>query len=183
MTDLPLDVVAIDGSPTGSGRTAMVIADVLKGAGLAPEAAVVHSLADPDIDVTVDAVDRAELVVVGSPTYRASFSAPLKAWFDQLPRGPHPQDRSPLAGKPVAVVMTGGSPHHFLAQDGLVALLSVTFAALVVPPGLYVTPADGDPSGGLREVTRDAARDLGRRSADLARLLRPGTWRSIRPQI
>lgn len=184
MTAAQLRVVAVDGSPSGGGRTAAALRAVLDGAGGAGASAVIHHLGgDTDPEPVTTDVEQADLVLIGSPTFRASFSAPLKQWFDGLPRGPHPADRNPLAGQPVAVVMTGGSWHHFLGQLDLASLLTVTFAALVVPPGLYLTHQEIGPDGRVVVGADDQARSYGARSAELADALRGRSWSAIRPQI
>jgi FMN reductase len=52
----------------------------------------------------------AELLVVASPTYKATYTGLLKAFFDLLP-GPA------LAGVAAVPVMTAGGPRHALAAD------------------------------------------------------------------
>jgi len=56
------------------------------------------------------AVRAARLLIVASPTYKATYTGLLKAFFDLLP-GPA------LAGVTAVPVMTMGGPRHALAAD------------------------------------------------------------------
>jgi NAD(P)H-dependent FMN reductase len=75
---------------------------------------------------------------------------------------------SALRAKPVAVVATGTSDHHFLGVDRLINLLIRFFAAYVVPPALYGSPV-GAPEG--RSLEQEAAR-LGRASVALGHAIK-----------
>jgi FMN reductase len=133
-------IVGIDASPGPAGRTAAAIDAVLAGA--ANAGAEVQALRLRDLD-PVDAISTLRAaggVVFGSPVYRASMCAELKALLDATPRATE-EDRGPLTAKPVAIVMTGASDHHFLALDGVRNVLAGFFACWVVPPGLYAPHA------------------------------------------
>ena len=110
-----------------------------------------------------------DALVLGTPMYRATFAGVLKAFLDDLPRG-RPADgfASPLRAKPVAVVGTGASDHHYLGIDPLTALLTRFFAAYVVPPAVYGR-ADQVVDGAVADADlRTAARALGAATAGLA---------------
>jgi FMN reductase len=176
-------VVAVDGSPTGRGRTARAIAAVLAGlpSTVRPESIV--SLVDADLDAAVQAVREADAVVIGSPVYRASFAWPLKRFLDLAPRGRFGEAEPILRGTAVAIVATGASSHHFLALDDLRNVLAGFFAAHVVPVGLHV-PAEGfTPSGQLQERFRAHAEAQGAALHDLAEAIaRSPSLRGIEPQ-
>jgi FMN reductase len=91
---------------------------------------------------------------------------------------------APLRGKPAAIAMTGASLHHFLALNDLRAVLSVFFAAHVLPPGLYV-PRDGfdEPGTSLQDPYAKQADLTGRALAESANLLSRSTaLRQLEPQ-
>jgi FMN reductase len=134
-----VQVLAIDGSPQGGGRTETVLREVLCGAEEGGATTALLSLAAGTPEQAIDAIERADAVVFGSPVYRASFVFPLKRLLDELPRGMWGETRAPLQGKAVALVMTSASPHHFLALDDLRNVLAGFFAAHIVPPGLAVS--------------------------------------------
>jgi FMN reductase len=175
-----LHVLAVDGSPQGHGRTAAVLGEVLAGASGAGVSTSVMTLAETTVDEAVDALEAADAVVLGSPVYRASFAYPLKVLLDQLPRGMWGETRAPLQGKAVVTAVTGASLHHFLALDDMRNVLASFFAALVVPPGLYV-PRGGMPSGGtLDPDLRVQAERQGRALMELTVALRQcPTLRSV----
>jgi FMN reductase len=145
-------VVAIDGSPVGSGRTA-TLPRAMAGTGAL-------SVAGDGIGAVVEAVEQADAVVFGSPVYRASCAHPLKHLLDELPRGMWGKTRAPLQGKAVCIVATAASLHHFLALDDPRSVLAGFFAAHVVPPGLYV-PRDAPVPARVERAGR-AHRDRGR---------------------
>ena len=168
-------ITGVDGSPTGRGRTLTAVEAVLRGA--ASEGAAVQSiaLAGPDgswaIDGALEAIRGADGFVFGTPVYRASLAAPLKALLDRLPRGMWGETEAPLQGRAAAVVATGASFHHFLALNDLRNVLAGFFAAHVVPPGLYVPREGYDESGELRDDYEDLASQQGRALVELSRSL------------
>ncbi|WP_149562707.1 NADPH-dependent FMN reductase [Streptomyces cacaoi] len=116
-------VLTLAGSPSAASRTqallrlvgARLTADGHRVRHLAvrdlPAAALLHAdTADPVLRAAVEAVSRADAVVVGTPVHKASYSGLLKALLDVLP-----QDA--LRDKAVLPLTTGGSPAHVLALD------------------------------------------------------------------
>ncbi len=184
-------IVAIDGSPSGSGKTAKALALVLDAARAAAgpdaETSVVALAGDAlgeAVEEALAAVRGADAVVLGSPVYRASYAFPLKTFLDHVPRGLWGEPDAPLAGKAVAIVATGASLHHFLGIDDLRNVLSGFFASWVVPPGLYV-PREGfdDDAGGLTEEYAAVAAVQGRALVALAAALTQSADLAIvRPQ-
>jgi len=175
-------ILAVDGSPTGGGWTRTAI-EVVAGAGK-PFGARVETVAlsEPEgPDRALQALETADAVVFGAPVYRAAAAAPLKQLLDLIPRD-NLERRSPLAAKPVAIVQTGASLHHFLALDGLRNVLAGFFAAHVIAPGLYV-PRDGFGELGLLEPYAQHARTQGEALVELTRAVRAGVaLASVRPQ-
>lgn len=88
-------------------------------------------LGAPPVRDALDRIMDADLLVIGSPTYKASFSGLLKAFFDPL-------DSAQFRGKLAVPVMMGGSEHHALAVETALRPLLVEVGATVVTPGLYV---------------------------------------------
>jgi FMN reductase len=178
-------LLAIDGSPTGGGRTEVVLRAILD-ASRADQTELL-SLAERDVrgmaDV-VQALEQADGFVFGSPVYRATYAWPLKLLLDHLPRGMWGEPTAPVRGKPAAIAMTGASLHHFLALNDLRGVLSVFFAAHVLPPGLYV-PREGfdEPGTALQPAYAAQAELTGRALAELAEMLARSTaLRLLDPQ-
>lgn len=168
-------MIAIDGSPTGTGRTASALRAV---AGCDP-----LSLTEVGLEDAVEAIDRADAVVLGSPVYRASYAHPLKELLDGLPRGMWGETRAPLRGKAVAILATGASLHHFLAMSDLRNVLAGFFAAHVLPPGLYVPRAGFGDDLELLDPYAEQARSQGLALVELAdALARSTALRQLVPQ-
>jgi FMN reductase len=86
---------------------------------------------DEDVRAAVTAVSRASVLVVASPTYKASYSGLLKAFFD-------PFHSDALRGVVAIPVMIGGSPAHQLAPDLHLRPLLVELGASTPTQSLYV---------------------------------------------
>ena len=91
---------------------------------------------DPAVQVLLDEVAAAELLVVASPTYKGSFTGLLKVFLDRLPhRG--------LEGRTAVPVMLGALPGHALAVE--LALRPVlTELGAVVPASLFLVESRYD---------------------------------------
>ena len=125
-------------------------------------------LGEEDPDDVVERLEGAALFVLGTPMYRATYTGLLKTLLDQTPRGLHEAGPAPLRARPVAVVGTGASMHHFLGIDPLLALLVRFFSAYVVPPALYADHASFAEDGSLVDGVHEQAITLGRTAAALA---------------
>jgi FMN reductase len=93
-----------------------------------------------DTRAVIDEVVAADALVVGTPMYRGGYTGRLKNLFDVLPN-------DALEGKPVGLVATGGSDHHFLAIEHELKPLVGFFRAYAVPGAVYahdVHFADGE---------------------------------------
>lgn len=161
----PITVVAISCSPSVGGKTRAAIQAVLDGASAAGASTSLIELgAEPDYAAALEAIRAADAVVFGSPMYRATYTAQFKALTEAIPRTP---TDSPLTGRAVLTVATGGSDHHALGMAGMRDILVDFFAAHVVSPGLYVSPSviEGD---ALNAATADRAATMGRALVELA---------------
>lgn len=104
---------------------------------------------------TLDAIRGSDGFVLASPIYRASYAHPLKRFLDECPRGMWGESEAPLTARPVALVATGASLHHFLALNELRNTLAAFFGGHVLSPGLYV-PRNGFADGADGEPALDA---------------------------
>lgn len=130
-------VVGVVASPQPGGRTATAVAAVLSGAASYGASTQLVELSACDTAHAIALVDAADAVVLGSPVYRATYSALLKDLLEKTERGRHGEQMAPLRAKAAAIVMTGASAHHFLATDQLRCVLSTFFAAQTLAPSLY----------------------------------------------
>lgn len=108
---------------------------------------------DDDTASLIAAVGAADVVVLATPTYRASMTGALKNVIDQLPV-------PALDGKVVALVTMGGSEHHFLGAERHLRDVLAFFGALVTPVAVYLTAGDFDADGAPSERAATALDEL-----------------------
>lgn len=139
---------------------------------------------DGDTAEVLAAIDAADAIVFGMPVYRGTYPGSLKNLLDMVPRGQYDGDAEALRAKPVAVVATGASAHHFLALDDLARILRGFFAAYVIPPGIYATHADFAEGEGTSARVQRASAQTGTALVELRRALEvsPGLA-SVHPMI
>ena len=147
----PPFIVGISGSLSVPSRTAVLVQTILDRMALADRARVIDLAEDaPALFATlpkgprserareiIAAVESADLLVVGSPVYRASYTGALKHLFDLI-------DYRALEGTPVLVCATGGTPLHGLMPDHQFRPLFAFFKALVLPTSVYALESDFD---------------------------------------
>jgi len=83
------------------------------------------------------AIEQADLLIVGSPVYRASFTGLFKHLFDFI-------GQYELVGKPVLLAATGGGERHALMIEHQLRPLFAFFQALTLPVGVYASNTDFD---------------------------------------
>jgi FMN reductase len=88
----------------------------------------------------VDGIRSCALVVVASPTYKASYTGLLKSFLDWF-------STTDLQGVTVIPVMTGGSAHHALAVEVHLRPVLVELGATLPTRGLYVTEGELEEAG------------------------------------
>ena len=136
-----MTIAALVGNPRAASRTRAVAEELVRqlAARLGLEAEATIDLADhgaalftvpePTIDALTDRVAATEILVVASPTYKASYTGLLKAFLDRYPtRG--------LAGVTAIPLFTVGSPAHTLAVDVTLRPLLVELGASVPTSGI-----------------------------------------------
>lgn len=146
-----MNVLGISGSVKQPSRTARVVSDILASIerrvsvsvdtiDLAVAAPILfRALRADQLDEAgrriIDAVEVADVLVVGSPVYRASYSGALKHLFDLV-------DFRALQGKRVVLAATGGTPLHGLMLEHQFRPLFGFFGAVTVPTTVYAVEAD-----------------------------------------
>jgi len=81
------------------------------------------------------AVEAADALVVGTPVYKGSYTGALKHLFDLIPP-------NGLAGKPVLLAATAGSPLHGLVTEHQLRPLFGFFNARTVPTTIFALEGD-----------------------------------------
>jgi len=92
--------------------------------------------AAPDAPI-LDAIARADTVLLATPVYRGTYTGALKNLLDLLPV-------EALRNKPVALVAMGATDHHHLGADWQLRAVLAWFGALVLPTSVYLTAKTHD---------------------------------------
>ncbi|MCP3766284.1 MULTISPECIES: CE1759 family FMN reductase [Streptomyces] len=106
----------------------------------------------PALAEAMDAVAGADGLIVVTPVFSASYSGLFKSFFDVL----GVRDREALAGKPVLIAATGGTPRHSLVLDHALRPLFAHLRAVVVPTGVYAASQDWGDKGLDARIERAA---------------------------
>ena len=141
-----LTVVTINGSPTKPSRTGILldaVAEAVAGeltctretialADVAPE--FMCGLTRPDITAKGEELLRmtecADLLIVGTPVYRATYTGVLKHFFDLV-------DRDAMRERKAVLCATGGSPLHGLMLEHQLRPLMGFFSMQTITTGLF----------------------------------------------
>jgi FMN reductase len=102
---------------------------------LAPFGPRLFDWSSSDVREAVNAIRSCALVVVASPTYKASYTGLLKSFLDWF-------STTDLQGVTVIPVMTGAGAHHALAVEVHLRPVLVELGATLPTRGLYVTEGD-----------------------------------------
>jgi FMN reductase len=154
-----MSTVVVVGNPKPASRTraaAEAVAERLTGSPADRVVDVVELGAgllgwgDPDVAEAVAAVRAAEVAVVASPTYKATYTGLLKLFLDQIGTGD-------LAGVVAVPLMLGGGPTHALAPELLLKPVLVELGATVPTRGLYLVDRAWDAPGPLDDWVAVAA--------------------------
>ncbi|MEV4755805.1 FMN reductase [Micromonospora sp. NPDC049559] len=112
----------------------------------------------------LEAVTRADGLIVVSPTFTASYSGLFKSFVDVL-------DDTALVDKPVLIAATGGTARHSLVLEHALRPLFAYLRAVVVPTAVFAAPEDwgaGETAEGnlprrIDRAARELAREVDRR--------------------
>jgi FMN reductase len=146
-----VSVVGVSGSPTRPSRTTALVTEVAEAFAdrLGGHATVIELgplLSDlgagpfrgdlgPEAQRALAAVEAADVIVVGSPAYRATYTGLFKLFFDHI--GQHA-----LVDKPIVLTATGGSDRHALLVEHQMRPLFGFFQALTLPLGIFANESD-----------------------------------------
>lgn len=110
---------------------------IIKLSDIAPQLANVVNRTDLPVHIyaQIQAIESADLLIVGSPVYRASFTGLFKHFFDFV-------NHDALIDVPVLLAATGGSERHALVIDHQLRPLFSFFQSLTLPIGVYATDKD-----------------------------------------
>jgi FMN reductase len=137
-------VTVVVGNPKPASRTrdaAILVATAL--AGRPPDTVIdvvdlgpgLLGWGDPVVKEAVQTAAASTLLVVASPTYKATYTGLLKLFLDQFATA------EGLAGVVAVPVMLGAGPAHALAPELLLKPVLVEVGAICPTPGLYLSDA------------------------------------------
>jgi FMN reductase len=140
-----MDLLALNAShSTGStSHQLAALATELNGSGRVVDLAALDPAGllgvgrNESVDELLAAIPVAEVLVLVTPIYRATYSGLLKVVLDQLPQ-------SALRGVACVLAATAASPAHYLALDTGLRSLVASLDGWTVPTVTYATPADFD---------------------------------------
>jgi FMN reductase len=112
-------------------------ASVIQTIELAPLAGEVFAFPSAAVDAAVAQTQASDVLVVASPTYKASYTGLLKAFFDRFSAGS-------LAGVVAVPLMLGGVATHALAVDTHLHPLLLEIGASLPTRGLFVLESELD---------------------------------------
>jgi FMN reductase len=149
----PLKVVAVSGSLHSPSKTTALVREILASLGsnieidahlieiseIGPEfaGALTRDQLPASVEQELLRIESADLLVVASPVYRASFTGLFKHLFDFV-------GQYALVDTPVLLVATGGSDRHALILEHQFRPLFGFFQALTLPIGVYANNSDFD---------------------------------------
>lgn len=142
-----MNIVSISGSPSARSRSTwlMQLAQArLEGTArrsstiavreLPGDALLAADASAPAIRAAIDEVQRAQLVIVATPIYKAAYSGVLKLFLDLLPS-------DGLRGKTVLPIATGGTIAHLLALDYALKPVLSALGARDILDGVFAADA------------------------------------------
>ena len=141
-----MSTLALVGNPKPNSRTRQAAELVVERLTDAPADRVIDVVdlgpgllqwGDPAVEEAVAAVRAAEVVVVASPTFKATYTGLLKLFLDQIGTGD-------LAGVVAVPLMLGAGPGHALAPELLLKPVLVELGATAPTRGLYLIDRSWD---------------------------------------
>lgn len=147
----PVRVVAVSGSLTDPSRTTALVEAIVEAVArvipIEPHVITINSLgphlagalsrrALPTVaEDELQRIENADLLIVATPVYRASFTGLFKHLFDFV-------DQYALVDTPVLLAATGGSERHALIIEHQLRPLFGFFQSLALPVGVYAHDSD-----------------------------------------
>lgn len=156
-------VVGVSGSPSDPSRTSTLVAATVARVGeeldgaetltveIGPLLADLGAASDrasmaPATIAALEAVESADVLVVGSPAFRAAYSGAFKLFFDWV-------GQYDLVDTPVLLTATGGSDRHALLVEHQMRPLFGFFQSTTLPLGVFGNERDFTKREGGYDIT------------------------------
>ena len=124
-------IVGKTASAAFSKKTIITVGDIAPSLGLALN----PKLLPAEVSLAYEKLASADVIVVGTPVYKGSYTGLVKHFFDLL-------DPKVLSGKVAVLAATGGSDHHSLVLEHQLRPLLSFFGVHTVPTTVYVKDSD-----------------------------------------
>ncbi len=177
-------LLGIVGSPSNPSKTRTAVEVALQAAAevFDLKTEILH-LAEYDLDIadgrkvgefSGDTAKAQELVInsdaflVGTPVYRGSYSGDLKNLFDLIPRGKWQSPEAPFEDRPVGLIATGATDHHFLLISQELGPIFTFFGSYQVGSGVYVNASQFEDGEIIDDEIIQRLQTLGRATAELS---------------
>jgi FMN reductase len=133
--------------------------------------AITSQLLGPKMTKAVEALGRADGLIVSAPVYKAGPSGLFTSFF-------HVLDNDLLIAKPVILAATAGTARHALVVDDQMRSLFAYLRTLAVPTSLFAASEDWSGSDLSKRIDRAATELVLLMEAEFARKIKEATWRS-----
>lgn len=135
-----MDITVVVGNPKPRSRTWAAAHRLAEGLGAAASASIdvvdlgpaLLGWGDPDVKDAVGRVAASDVVIVASPTFKATYTGLLKLFLDQL------AGSTGLQGVVAVPLQLGGGPEHALSPELHLKPVLVELGATVPAPALYL---------------------------------------------
>lgn len=164
LPDRPLRVVGVSGSLSAPSKTTALVRAILDTVGerrpVETHLIALHDLGrhlggavhraelPAEAEEELVRIESADLLVVASPVYRATFTGLFKHLFDFV-------GQYALVDTPVLLAATGGSDRHALIIEHQLRPLFGFFQSITLPVGVYASDGDFD----RHEITSERLRE------------------------
>ena len=156
---VPVRMVAVSAGESPGSKTLALVAPVVAEHGgevidlsqLSAEGLLGRS-EDAAVSRAVEVAANADVLIVATPIYRATYTGALKAFFDRFAPGA-------LHGTTVVLVATAKIREHYLALDTGGRALIASLDGQTIPTVVYATGddfVDGSPTAGALDILRAA---------------------------
>jgi FMN reductase len=119
----------------------------------------------PKLEKVIDAVASADGLIAVTPIFTTSYSGLFKSFFDVI-------DNEALAGLPVVIGATAGTPRHSLALDYAIRPMFTYLHSVVVPTAVFAASEDW---GSGADTVKTLPERIERAAAELAPLVAAST--------
>jgi FMN reductase len=123
----------------GGKARLIAVADLVPDLGIAARTA-----ASLRLEEALRLIERADLVIAGSPVYKGSYTGLFKHLIDFV-------DYRALAGVPVGLIATGGGDRHALVVEHQLRPLFAFFTARILPTAVFISDRAITESGAITD--------------------------------